>query len=94
MKNEQNPSIKQVKVYSIVTLILIVIGSGVSYWTAGRIEYYTDGVMHTSDVLQRTDELYSSVRGDHLKSYHILDINFFSFSHSGDQIMENGLFIL
>ncbi|TXE13568.1 sensor histidine kinase [Algoriphagus aquimarinus] len=61
MKNEQNPSIKQVKIYSIVTLILIVIGSGVSYWTAGRIEYYTDGVMHTSDVLQRTDELYSSI---------------------------------
>jgi len=61
MKNEQNPSIRQVKIYSIVTLILIVIGSGVSYWTAGRIEYYTDGVMHTSDVLQRTDELYSSI---------------------------------
>ncbi len=61
MKNEQNPSIRQVKVYSIVTLILIVIGSGVSYWTAGRIEYFTDGVMHTSDVLQRTDELYSSI---------------------------------
>tara|TARA_R110002072_G_scaffold105301_1_gene230089 strand:- start:38461 stop:39936 length:1476 start_codon:yes stop_codon:yes gene_type:complete len=61
MKNEKNPSIRQVKIYSIVTLLLIIIGSGVSYWTAGKIEYYTDGVMHTSDVLQRTDELYSSI---------------------------------
>lgn len=61
MKNEQKPSIRQVKIYSIVTLILIIIGSGVSYWTAGRIEYYTDGVMHTSEVLKRTGELYSSI---------------------------------
>ncbi|PZX54166.1 sensor histidine kinase [Algoriphagus chordae] len=61
MKNEQNPSIRQVKIYSIVTLVLIIIGSAVSYWTADRIEYYTTGVMHTSDVLQRTGELYSSI---------------------------------
>lgn len=61
MKDNQNPSIRQVKLYSIVTLILIIIGSGISYWTAGRIEFYTKAVMHTSDVLQRTDELYSSI---------------------------------
>ncbi|MEB2783941.1 sensor histidine kinase [Algoriphagus persicinus] len=61
MKNQPNPSIRQVKIYSIVTLILIVIGSAISYWTAGRIEYYTYGVMHTSHVLQRTGELYSSI---------------------------------
>ena len=61
MPNDKNPSIRQIKIYSIVTLILIVVGSGISYWTAGRIEYYTDAVMHTSAVLQRTDELYSSI---------------------------------
>ncbi|WP_192349692.1 CHASE3 domain-containing protein [Algoriphagus sp. Y33] len=61
MKKEQNPSIRQVKIYSIVTLILIIIGSGVSYWTAGRIDFYTKAVMHTSEVLQRTDQLYSSI---------------------------------
>ncbi|REG92819.1 sensor histidine kinase [Algoriphagus antarcticus] len=61
MKNEQNPSIRQVKIYSIVTLILIILGSGLSYWTAGRIEFYSDAVMHTTEVLQRTDQLYSSI---------------------------------
>lgn len=61
MANDQNPSIRQVKIYSIVTLILIVVGSGISYWTSNRIEYYTNAVMHTSKVLQRTDELYSSI---------------------------------
>lgn len=61
MKNEQNPSIRQVKIYSIVTLILIIIGSGISYWTADRIEFYTHAVMHTSEVLQRTDQLYSNI---------------------------------
>lgn len=61
MIKKQNPSIRQVKIYSIVTLILIVVGSGISYWTAGRIEFYTNAVMHTSSVLQRTDELYSSI---------------------------------
>ncbi|MEB2774114.1 CHASE3 domain-containing protein [Algoriphagus sp. D3-2-R+10] len=61
MKNEQNPSIRQVKIYSIVTLILIIVGSAISYWTAGRIEYYTNGVMHTSSVILRADELYSSI---------------------------------
>ena len=61
MKNDKKPSIHQVKVYSIVTIILIIVGSGISYWTANRIEYYTMAVMHTSEVLQRTDELYSSI---------------------------------
>ena len=61
MKHEQNPSIRQVKIYSIVTLLLIIVGSGVSYWTAGRIEFYTDAVRHTSKVLQCTDELYASI---------------------------------
>lgn len=61
MQNEQNPSIRQVKIYSIVTLILIIVGSGISYWTANRIEFYTKAVMHTSDVIQRTNELYASI---------------------------------
>ncbi|MDR7130757.1 signal transduction histidine kinase [Algoriphagus sp. 4150] len=61
MTKEQNPSIRQVKIYSIVTLILIIVGSGVSYWTAGRIDFYTHAVMHTTEVLQRTDQLYSSI---------------------------------
>lgn len=61
MRDEHKTSLRQVKIYSIVTLILIIIGSGISYWTAGRIEFYTMGVMHTSDVLQRTDELYASI---------------------------------
>ncbi|MCE7054528.1 CHASE3 domain-containing protein [Algoriphagus sp. AGSA1] len=61
MKKNQNPSLRHVKIYSIVTLILIIIGSGISYWTAGRIAFYTEGVMHTSKVLQRTNELYSSI---------------------------------
>ena len=61
MKSEKNPSIRQVKIYSIVTLLLIIVGSGVSYWTAGRIEFYTDAVRHTSEVLQCTDQLYSSI---------------------------------
>ncbi|MEP1088197.1 MAG: CHASE3 domain-containing protein [Algoriphagus sp.] len=61
MKDEHKTSLRQVKTYSIVTLILIIIGSGVSYWTAGRIDFYTKEVMHTSDVLQRTDELYASI---------------------------------
>ncbi|RAI94119.1 sensor histidine kinase [Algoriphagus yeomjeoni] len=61
MTKNENPSIRQVKIYSIVTLILIVVGSAISYWTAGRIEFYTNAVMHTSNVLQRAGELYSSI---------------------------------
>ncbi|MFC5623909.1 sensor histidine kinase [Algoriphagus winogradskyi] len=61
MAKKEKPSIRQVKIYSIVTLILIVVGSAISYWTAGRIEFYTNAVMHTSEVLQRTNELYSSI---------------------------------
>ncbi|PZX55467.1 phospho-acceptor domain-containing protein [Algoriphagus ratkowskyi] len=61
MKDEHKTSLRQVKIYSIVTLVLIIIGSGVSYWTSGRIDYFTKEVMQTSDVLQRTSELYASI---------------------------------
>ncbi len=71
MKNNQNPSLRHVKIYSIVTLILIIVGSGISYWTAGRIAFYTEGVMHTSKVVQRTNELYSSIleRESNIRGY-------------------------
>ncbi|UZD23132.1 CHASE3 domain-containing protein [Algoriphagus halophytocola] len=61
MKKDKNPSLYRAKTYSVLTLILIVVGSGVSYWTSGRIEYYTHALMHTENVLQRTDELYASI---------------------------------
>jgi len=61
MKTDLNPSINKVKIYSIITIFLIIVSSGVSYWTAKRIEYYTSALMHTQEVLQRTDELYASI---------------------------------
>jgi signal transduction histidine kinase len=82
MITKQNPSIRQVKIYSIVTLILIIIGSGISYWTSNRIEFYTRAVMHTSDVLQRTGELYSSIleRETNIRGYVITgDKGFLSY---------------
>lgn len=71
MKDHKNPSLHQVKIYSIVTLILIIVGSAVSYWTAGRIEFYTNELMHTERVMKRTGELYASIleRETNLRGY-------------------------
>lgn len=51
----------KIKLYSIISLILIMVGSGVSYWTSQRISYYTSGLMETQDILQRTSELYATI---------------------------------
>ncbi len=61
MKTELNKSIRRIKIYSIGTLLLIVIGSAVSYWTAGKIEFYTNALMDTQVVIQQTDKLYASI---------------------------------
>lgn len=61
MYSELAPAINKIKTYSIITIILILVGSGVSYWTAERIKFYTAALMHTENVLQRTGELYSSI---------------------------------
>ncbi len=68
---EQNPSMYKIKVYAIVTLVLIVIGSGISYWTSGRIEYYSNALMHAENVMHRTDELYGNIleRESNIRGY-------------------------
>ncbi|WP_296702701.1 CHASE3 domain-containing protein [Algoriphagus sp.] len=56
-----NSSINRIKLYAIISLFLIIVGSGISYWTSERIEYYTSALMETQDIIQRTSELYSSI---------------------------------
>lgn len=56
-----NPSLNQIKLYSIISLFLIIVGSGVSYWTSERIGFYTSALIETQDISQRTSELYSSI---------------------------------
>jgi signal transduction histidine kinase len=82
MKEPKYPSLHQVKIYSIVTLILIMVGSGVSYWTAGRIDFYTNELMHTDKVVKRTGELYASIleRETNIRGYVITkDQDFLSY---------------
>ena len=71
MKKDKSPSLHRARTYSVLTLILIVVGSGISYWTSGRIEFYTHALMHTENVLQRTDELYASMleRESNIRGY-------------------------
>ncbi len=61
MEFEQVPKLEKVKVYSIVTLILVIFGSGVSIWVANRIDFYTSALVHTEEVLQRNNELYANI---------------------------------
>lgn len=56
-----NLSMNRIKFYSIISLFLIIVGSGISYWTSERIGYYTSALMETQDILQRTSELYASI---------------------------------
>ncbi|MBN3582319.1 CHASE3 domain-containing protein [Algoriphagus aestuarii] len=56
-----NSSMNRIKLYSIISLFLIIVGSGISYWTSERIGFYTTALMETQDILQRTSELYSSI---------------------------------
>ncbi len=55
------PSLYKIKLYAIISLFLIILGSGVSYWTSERIEYYTSALLETQDILQRTSELYATI---------------------------------
>ncbi|EAZ82640.1 sensor histidine kinase [Algoriphagus machipongonensis] len=61
LNDQSTPSMKRIKIYAIISLILIMVGSGVSYWTSQRISFYTSALMETQDVLQRTSELYASI---------------------------------
>ncbi|MBN3518930.1 CHASE3 domain-containing protein [Algoriphagus lutimaris] len=56
-----NLSMNRIKLYSIISLFLIIVGSGISYWTSERIGFYTSALMETQDILQRTSELYASI---------------------------------
>lgn len=56
-----NVSMNRIKFYAIISLFLIVVGSGISYWTSERIDYYTMGLMETQNIIQRTSELYASI---------------------------------
>jgi signal transduction histidine kinase len=56
-----NPSLNHIKLYSIISLILIIVGSGISYWTSERIEFYTSALLETQDISQRISELYASI---------------------------------
>ncbi|MEN2284092.1 CHASE3 domain-containing protein [Algoriphagus sp. SE2] len=58
---ESNPSLNRIKLYAIISLFLIIIGSGISYWTSERIGFYTSALIETQDILQRTSELYASI---------------------------------
>jgi signal transduction histidine kinase len=56
-----NSSMNRIKLYAVISLILIIVGSGISYWTSERIGFYTTALMETQDILQRTSELYASI---------------------------------
>jgi signal transduction histidine kinase len=61
MKVEKAPKLEKVKTYSIITLILVILGSAISFWVANRIDYYTAELIHTEEVLQSTDKLYATI---------------------------------
>lgn len=61
MKVEKAPKLEKVKVYSIITLVLVILGSAISFWVANRIEYYAAELVHTEEVLQGTNKLYATI---------------------------------
>ncbi|WP_075351147.1 sensor histidine kinase [Algoriphagus marinus] len=61
MKIEKAPKLEKVKTYSIITLVLVILGSAISFWVANRIDYYTAELVHTEEVLQSTDKLYATI---------------------------------
>jgi signal transduction histidine kinase len=61
MKIEKAPKLEKVKVYSIITLVLVILGSAISFWVANRIDYYAAELVHTEEVLQSTDKLYATI---------------------------------
>jgi signal transduction histidine kinase len=61
MKIEPSNQLSKVKIYSIITLFLVVVGSAVSFWVANRIKHYTEALEHTEEVLRTTDQLYAII---------------------------------
>lgn len=66
-----SPSMRQVKIYAIFSLILILVGSATSYWVADQIGFYTSEIMKAEEVLQLTDALYVTVleRESNIRAY-------------------------
>lgn len=69
--NITSPSMRQVKIYSIFSLILILVGSATSYWVADRIGFYTSEIIKAEEVMQLTDALYVTIleRESNIRAY-------------------------